>query len=129
MSSVSSYNPMKENVHKTFGSSLSLQSSTARSLTKDIPNVHKTFGSSPSLHISTARSLTKDIPYLEGERTSLSSNAALPPLSAEVLYDSSSGEFFKPSVFLFFVNDLLVNWHFLVFITRKKEKEKANQPF
>ncbi|XP_050282669.1 uncharacterized protein LOC126723354 [Quercus robur] len=90
ISSVSSYNPMKENVHKTFGSSLSLQSSTARSLTKDIPNVHKTFGSSPSLQLSTARSLTKDIPYLEGERTSLSSNAALPPLSAEVLYDSSS---------------------------------------
>ncbi|KAF3946682.1 hypothetical protein CMV_027078 [Castanea mollissima] len=65
ISSVSSYNPMKENVHKTFGSSLSLQSSTARYLTKDIP-------------------------YLEGERTSISSNAELPQLSAEVLYDSSS---------------------------------------
>uniref|UniRef100_A0A2N9HU80 Uncharacterized protein n=1 Tax=Fagus sylvatica TaxID=28930 RepID=A0A2N9HU80_FAGSY len=66
ISSVSSYNPMKEHVHRTFGSSLSLQSSTARSSTKDIP-------------------------YLEGERTSLSSNVALPQLSvAEVLYDSSA---------------------------------------
>ncbi|KAH7568546.1 hypothetical protein JRO89_XS06G0013200 [Xanthoceras sorbifolium] len=66
ISSVSSYNPSKENLHKTFGSSLSLQSSIARSSSKDIP-------------------------YLEGERTSLSSNAALPRLSvAEVLYDSSA---------------------------------------
>uniref|UniRef100_A0A2N9FFE0 Uncharacterized protein n=1 Tax=Fagus sylvatica TaxID=28930 RepID=A0A2N9FFE0_FAGSY len=66
ISSVSSYNPIKEHVHRTFGSSLSLQSSTVRSSTKDIP-------------------------YLEGERTSLSSNVALPQLSvAEVLYDSSA---------------------------------------
>lgn len=101
---------MKENVHKTFGSSLSLQSSTARSLTKDIPNVHKTFGSSPSLHSSTARYLTKDIPYLEGERTSISSNAELPQLSAEVLYDSSSGEFFKPSEQLTLCPNLLCNF-------------------
>ncbi|KAJ0038149.1 hypothetical protein Pint_23183 [Pistacia integerrima] len=66
ISSVSSYNPSKESMLKTFGSSLSLQSSTARSSTKDIPN-------------------------LDGERPSLSSNAALPRLSAaEVLYDSSA---------------------------------------
>ncbi|GAV61005.1 Rgp1 domain-containing protein [Cephalotus follicularis] len=64
VSSVSSYNPSKENLHKTFGSSLSLRSSAARSSNKDIP-------------------------YLEGERTSLSSNVAIPRLSvSEVLYDS-----------------------------------------
>ncbi|TXG47965.1 hypothetical protein EZV62_027259 [Acer yangbiense] len=66
ISSVSSYNPSKENLLKAFGSSLSLQSSMARSSTKDIPN-------------------------LEGERTSLSFNAALPQLSvSEVLYDSNA---------------------------------------
>lgn len=66
ISSVSSYNPSKENLLKTFGSSLSLQSSTARSSTKDIP-------------------------AFEGELMRLSSNAALPQLSvAEVLYDSSA---------------------------------------
>ncbi|KAB8653880.1 hypothetical protein FH972_026175 [Carpinus fangiana] len=66
ISSVSSYNPMKEHVQRTFGSSLSLQSSAARSSTKDLP-------------------------YVEGERTSLSSNVPLPQLSvAEVLYDSSA---------------------------------------
>ncbi|GLT73058.1 hypothetical protein SLA2020_449430 [Shorea laevis] len=66
ISSVSSYNPMKEHVQRTFGSSLSLQSSAARSSTKDVP-------------------------YLEGERTSLSSNIPLTQLSvAEVLYDSSA---------------------------------------
>ncbi|KAB1204066.1 hypothetical protein CJ030_MR8G028345 [Morella rubra] len=66
ISSVSSYNPMREQVHRTFGSSLSLQSSAARSSTKDIP-------------------------YLEGERTSLSSNVPLTRLSvAEVVHDASS---------------------------------------
>lgn len=68
ISSVSSYNPMKEHVQRTFGSALSLQSSSARSLSKDVP-------------------------YLEGERTSLSLNVPLPRLSvAEVLHDSSAGE-------------------------------------
>lgn len=62
VSSVSSYNPMKENIHKSFGSSLSLHSFSARSST----------------------------PYLEGERTSISSYVALPWLSvAEVINDSS----------------------------------------
>lgn len=66
ISSVSSYNPMKEHINRTFGSSLSLQS---------------------------ARSSNKDSPYLEGERTSLSSNLALPQLSvAEVLYDTGAGK-------------------------------------
>lgn len=66
ISSVSSYNPSKENLLKTFGSSLSLQSSTARSSTKDIP-------------------------AFEGELMRLSSKVALPQLSAaEVLYDSSA---------------------------------------
>ncbi|KAG2669081.1 hypothetical protein I3843_14G017600 [Carya illinoinensis] len=66
ISSVSSYNPMKEHVQRTFGSVLSLQSSSARSLSKDVP-------------------------YLEGERTSLSLNVPLPRLSvAEVLHDSSA---------------------------------------
>lgn len=65
VSSISSYNPMKENIHKAFGSSLSLQSSIAR-----LSN--------------------KDSPYLEG-RTSSSSYAVLPQLSvAEVLYDSNA---------------------------------------
>ncbi|KAM7511783.1 hypothetical protein LguiB_010658 [Lonicera macranthoides] len=64
ISSVSSYNPSKESIHKAFGSSLSLQSFAARSSTKDSP-------------------------YLE-ERTSMSSYMAPPRLSvAEVLYDSS----------------------------------------
>lgn len=65
--SVSSYNPVKENINKTFGSSLSLQSFSARS--------------------STRGSL-----YLQG-RTSISSSMALPRLSvAEVLNDSSAGK-------------------------------------
>ncbi|XP_020228357.1 uncharacterized protein LOC109809447 isoform X2 [Cajanus cajan] len=64
ISSVSSYNPMRENLHRGFGSSLSLRSSSARSLTRDAST-------------------------LEGFRTSLSSNMALPRLSvAEVLSDS-----------------------------------------
>lgn len=68
ISSVSSYNPMKEHVQRIFGSSLSLQSSMARSSTKDVP-------------------------YLEGERTSLSSNVALPQLSvAEVVFDSGADD-------------------------------------
>ncbi|KAM5554434.1 hypothetical protein ABKV19_022690 [Rosa sericea] len=63
ISSVSSYNPMKEHMNRTFGSSLSLQS---------------------------ARSSNKDT-YVEGERTSLSSNLALPLLSvAEVMYDTGA---------------------------------------
>ncbi|XP_004510145.1 uncharacterized protein [Cicer arietinum] len=64
ISSVSSYNPMKENMYRGFGSSLSLRSSSARSLNRDA---------------------------LEGHRTSLSSNVALPRLSiAEVLSDSGA---------------------------------------
>lgn len=60
--------------------------------------VHRTFGSSLSLQSSAARSSTKDIPYLEGERTSLSSNVPLTRLSvAEVVHDASSGELFKSS--------------------------------
>ncbi|GLT94226.1 hypothetical protein SLE2022_119790 [Rubroshorea leprosula] len=66
ISSVSSYNPAKENIHKTFGSSLSLQSSTARSSNRDV------------LHY-------------EGEQTCLSSNVGLPRLSvAEDSLDSSA---------------------------------------
>ncbi|XP_027335920.1 uncharacterized protein LOC113849892 isoform X2 [Abrus precatorius] len=66
ISSVSSYNPMRENLHRGFGSSLSLRSSSARSLTRDAST-------------------------LEGFRTSLSSNMALPRLSvAEVLSDSGA---------------------------------------
>lgn len=62
ISSVSSYNPMKENMVRGFGSSLSLRSSSARSLNR-----------------------------LEGHRTSLSSNIALPRLSvAEVLSDTGA---------------------------------------
>ncbi|TQE09081.1 hypothetical protein C1H46_005464 [Malus baccata] len=64
ISSVSSYNPMKEHVNRTFGSSLSLQSQ---------------------------RSSNKDSPYLEGERTSLSPNLAIPRLSvAEVLHNTAA---------------------------------------
>ncbi|KAF3445655.1 hypothetical protein FNV43_RR10831 [Rhamnella rubrinervis] len=64
VSSVSSYNPMKEQISRTFGSSLSLQST---------------------------RSTSKDTLYPEGERTSLSSTLALPRLSvAEVLYDAGA---------------------------------------
>lgn len=52
----------------------------------------KTFGSPLSLQSSTAKSLAKDIPNLN-EHPSLSSNAALPQLSAaEMLYDSSTGQ-------------------------------------
>ncbi|ESW06351.1 hypothetical protein PHAVU_010G040700 [Phaseolus vulgaris] len=66
ISSVSSYNPMKESLHRGFGSSLSLRSSSARSLSRDASTV-------------------------EGFRTSLSSNMALPRLSvAEVLSDSAA---------------------------------------
>ncbi|XP_021288129.1 uncharacterized protein LOC110419407 isoform X2 [Herrania umbratica] len=66
VSSVSSYNPSKENLYKTFGSSLSLQSSAARSSYRDGP-------------------------YHDGDRLSLSSNVGLPRLSvAEVLYDPSA---------------------------------------
>ncbi|KAF2321505.1 hypothetical protein GH714_000160 [Hevea brasiliensis] len=65
ISSVSSYNPTKESIHKTFGSSLSLQS----------------FG---------ARSSNVDASHIEGGRTSLSILAP-PRLSvAEVLYASGA---------------------------------------
>lgn len=71
ISSVSSYNPMRESLNRGFGSSLSLRSSSARSLTRDVST-------------------------LEGFRTSLSSNMALPRLSvAEVLSDSGAGEQIK----------------------------------
>ncbi|XP_048140185.1 uncharacterized protein LOC115731679 isoform X3 [Rhodamnia argentea] len=64
ISSVSSYNPSRENIHRTFGSSLSLQSSIARSSSRDIL-------------------------LAEGERMSLSSNLALPRLSAaEILHEN-----------------------------------------
>ncbi|CAK7337974.1 unnamed protein product [Dovyalis caffra] len=64
VSSVSSYNPNRESIHKTFGSSLSLQ--------------------------SVARSSNKDASFTEGGRRSLST-LALPRLSvAEVLYDSGA---------------------------------------
>ncbi|KAG5241620.1 Immunoglobulin E-set [Salix suchowensis] len=64
ISSVSSYNPNRESMHETFGSSLSLQ--------------------------SVARSSNKDASFTEGRRRSLST-LALPPLStAEVLYDSGA---------------------------------------
>ncbi|XP_050386317.1 uncharacterized protein LOC126802693 isoform X2 [Argentina anserina] len=70
ISSVSSYNPMKEHMNRTFGSSLSLQS---------------------------VRSSNKDA-YPEGERTSLSSNLALPLLSAsEVMYDPGDLQLSKNS--------------------------------
>ncbi|XWS54333.1 hypothetical protein CRYUN_Cryun10bG0080900 [Craigia yunnanensis] len=66
ISSVSSYNPSKESLYKTFGSSLSLQSTAARSSNRDGP-------------------------YHDGDCLSLSSNVGLPRLSvAEVLYDSSA---------------------------------------
>ncbi|XWS39572.1 hypothetical protein CRYUN_Cryun18bG0066700 [Craigia yunnanensis] len=68
ISSISSYNPSKENLYKTFGSSLSLQSTAARSSNRDGP-------------------------YHDGEHLSLSSNVGLPGLSvAEVLYDSSAAD-------------------------------------
>ncbi|KAI9100724.1 hypothetical protein K1719_024086 [Acacia pycnantha] len=64
VSSVSSYNPVKDNLHRSFGSSFSLHSSSARSLSRD---------------------------PLEGSRMSLSSQMALPRLSvAEVLHDSAA---------------------------------------
>ncbi|XVF44541.1 hypothetical protein PTKIN_Ptkin02bG0132800 [Pterospermum kingtungense] len=66
ISSVSSFNPSKENLYKTFGSSLSLQSSAARSSNRDGP-------------------------YHDGDRLSLYSNVGLPQLLvAEVLNDSSA---------------------------------------
>lgn len=65
--SVSSYNPIKEDMHKAFGSSLSLQSSFARSSSKDLIN-------------------------FEG-RASISSHLTLPRLSvAEAFHDSSGGK-------------------------------------
>jgi hypothetical protein len=49
ISSVSSYNPIKEHVHRTFGSSLSLQSSTVRSSTKDIPYLEENVQAYPQM--------------------------------------------------------------------------------
>ncbi|KAF2301487.1 hypothetical protein GH714_025068 [Hevea brasiliensis] len=67
ISSVSSYNPTRESLHKTFGSSLSLQSFAARSSNKDAS-------------------------HIDAVRTSLSTLAP-PRLSvAEVLYGSGAGE-------------------------------------
>lgn len=66
ISSVSSYNPSKENLHSAFGSSLSLQ--------------------------SVGRFSNYDASYAK-ERTSIHSYMPLPQLSvAEVLYDSGGGK-------------------------------------
>ena len=55
--------------------------------------INRTFGSSFSLQSYVARSSFKDGGNLEGERTSISSNLALPRLSvAEILYNSGAGE-------------------------------------
>jgi len=59
-------------------------------------SLHRGFGSSLSLRSSSARSLSRDASTVEGFRTSLSSNMALPRLSvAEVLSDSAAGEKIK----------------------------------
>ncbi|PPS03754.1 hypothetical protein GOBAR_AA16926 [Gossypium barbadense] len=53
--------------------------------------INRTFGSSLSLQSSAARSSFRDGPYYDGDRLSLSSNVGLPRLSvAEVLHDSSA---------------------------------------
>lgn len=55
-------------------------------------NIHRTFGSSLSLRLSWARSSSKDLPHLEG-RSSISSQLALPQIAvADVLYDSNGGK-------------------------------------
>lgn len=75
--SVSSYNPMKEDLHKAFGSSLSLQSSFARSSSKDVIN-------------------------FEGH-ASISSHLTLPRLSvAEAFPDSSGGMLFFDFIMLIY---------------------------
>ncbi|XP_015947598.1 uncharacterized protein LOC107472603 [Arachis duranensis] len=92
VSSVSSfnYNPTKENLYRGFGSSLSLRSSSARSLNRE------SFA-------------------LEGHRTSLSSNIALPRLSvAEVLSDPGA--------------DVLSNQKSLA-IASPSEQQKYRKPF
>ncbi|OWM77465.1 uncharacterized protein LOC116209175 [Punica granatum] len=66
IASVSSYNPAKESMYRSFGSSLSLQSSPARSSSRDL------------LH-------------LEGQRSSLS-NLALPRLSITEVFDNSNAD-------------------------------------
>ncbi|GAA0162665.1 hypothetical protein LIER_18705 [Lithospermum erythrorhizon] len=67
VSSVSSYNLSKDDIHRSFGSSLSLQSLAARSSNKDSP-------------------------HLEGGRGSTSSFRALSRLSvSEIMHDSSGG--------------------------------------
>lgn len=56
-------------------------------------NLYKGFGSSLSLRSSSARSLAKDAFASEGHLPSLSSNIALPRLSiAEVLSESGAGK-------------------------------------
>lgn len=69
VSSISSYSTMKENIHTTFGSSLSLQSAAARSSRKDLS-------------------------LLEGNTTSISPHMELPRISvAEISFDSSVGKY------------------------------------
>lgn len=96
ISSVSSYNPTKENMYRGYGSSLSLRSSSARSLNRDA---------------------------LEGHRTSLSSNIALPRLSvAEVLSDSGAGKLnyaYNICVFIYETTLFLVGTWFWNCITSK----------
>ena len=65
-------------------------------------NLYRGFGSSLSLRSSSARSLTRDAYALDGHRTSLSSNMALPRLSvAEVLSDSDAGALVKLYLYLY----------------------------
>lgn len=87
VSSISSYNPSKESLHKAFGSSLSLQSSATRSSIKDYP-------------------------YLE-DRSSISSYMPLPRLSvAEVFYDSAGGKLVLGPVFY---REQLMSWIIIIF--------------
>ncbi|GKC28510.1 hypothetical protein Tco_1035804 [Tanacetum coccineum] len=77
VSSVSSYNPARGSLHKAFGSSLSLQSSAARS--------------------------SKDVQYND-QRSTMSSCMALPQQSAaEVLYGSTEGKLILVEMFTFLV--------------------------
>ncbi|KAJ1396101.1 hypothetical protein SESBI_32837 [Sesbania bispinosa] len=112
ISSVSSFNPLKENLHRGFGSSLSLRSSSARSLTKEAS-------------------------AFEGHRTSLSSNMALPRLSvAEVLSDSGAVifcYFFESKdllcrIIIHLVNRCLVNPE-VIAIVSPSEQQKFRTPF
>ena len=61
---------------------------------------HRTFGSSLSLQSSAGRSSIKDARFIEGERLSLSPNVARPRVSvAEVLYDSAGGFIWNARMF------------------------------